>query len=55
MVLRLTIRVDPTPPYGLGCRDFFKISWHILTYFTILYRGKLGQIVHICLWSDWEG
>ena len=26
----------PPPPKRSGCCDFFKISWHILTYFTIL-------------------
>ena len=37
--VRLTAWVDPpTPPSSKrsGCCDFFKISWHILTYFTIL-------------------
>ena len=38
--VRLTVRVypppHPTPPLQSGCCDFFKISWHILTYFTFL-------------------
>ena len=34
--VRLTVRVDPPPPLRSGCCDFFKISLHILTYFTIL-------------------
>ena len=50
--VRLTVRVDPTsPPLRSGFRDFFKISWHILTYYTILKGGKLDQYFHICLRS----
>ena len=33
----------PPPPKRSGCCDFFKISWHILTYFTILYWEILDQ------------
>ena len=56
--VRLTTWVDPPsppPPKRSGCCDFFKMSLHILTCFTILKWEKLDQHFHICLRSEPRG